>query len=56
MNNIINQFLLLGDKFMPEVHRRDPSVGVYSACGPFTRKEYRSLNTLEIQDIFTKLN
>ena len=36
MNNIINQFLLGGDKFMPEMHLRQPQF-VYSACGPFTR-------------------
>ena len=36
MNNIINTFLLAGDKFMPEMHLRQPEF-VYSACGPFTR-------------------
>ena len=36
MNNIINKFLLAGDKFMPEMHSRQPQF-VYSACGPFTR-------------------
>ena len=36
MNNIINKFLLAGDKFMPEMHLRQPRF-VYSACGPFTR-------------------
>ena len=24
MNNVINKFLLVGDKFMPEVHLRQP--------------------------------
>ena len=37
MNNIINKFLLAGDKFMPEMHLRQPQF-VYSACGPFTRQ------------------
>ena len=36
MNNIINKFLLAGDKCMPEMHLRQPRF-VYSACGPFTR-------------------
>ena len=36
MNNVINIFLLAGDKFMPEMHLRQPRF-VYSACGPFTR-------------------
>ena len=40
MNNIINKFLLAGDKFMPEMHLRQPRF-VYSACGPFTRHKER---------------
>ena len=40
MNNIINKFLLAGDKFMPEMHLRQPKF-VYSACGPFTRHKER---------------
>ena len=36
MNNIINKFLLAGDKFMPEMHLRQPQF-TYSACGPFTK-------------------
>ena len=40
MNNIINKFLLAVDKFMPEMHLRQPQF-VYSACGPFTRHKER---------------
>ena len=40
MNNIINRFLLAGDKFMPEMYLRQPQF-VYSACGPFTRHKER---------------
>ena len=40
MNNIINKFLLAGDKFMPEMHLRQPQF-VYSACGPFNRHRER---------------
>ena len=40
MNNIINKFLLAEDKFMPEMHLRQPRF-VYSACGPFTRHKER---------------
>ena len=40
MNSIINTFLLAGDKFMPEMHLRQPQF-VYSACGPFTRHKER---------------
>ena len=40
MNDLINKFLLAGDKFMPEIHLRQPQF-TYSACGPFTRHEER---------------
>ena len=40
MKNIINKFLLAGDKFMSEMHLRQPRF-VYSACGPFTRHKER---------------
>ena len=35
MIDIINKFLLIGDKFMPEMDLRQPGF-TYSACGPFT--------------------
>ena len=40
MNNIINKFLLAGDKFMPEMYLSQPQF-FYSACGPFTRHKER---------------
>ena len=40
MNNVIKKFLLVGDKFMPEIHLRQPQF-TYSACGPFTKHEQR---------------
>ena len=40
MNNVINKFLLAGDKFMPKMHLRQPQF-VYSACGLFTRHKER---------------
>ena len=40
MNEIVNKFLLVGDKFMPEMHLRQPQF-VYSACGPFTENKER---------------
>ena len=40
MNNIINKFLLAGDKFMPEMHLRQPQF-TYSTCGPFTKHKQR---------------
>ena len=40
MNNVINKFLLADDKFMPEIHLRQPQF-TYSACEPFTKHEQR---------------
>ena len=40
-NDMINKFLLFGDKFMPELHLWDPEVKKYSACRPFTKHEQR---------------
>ena len=38
MNEIINKFLQTGDKFMPEMHLRQP-VFTNNACGPFTKNK-----------------
>ena len=38
MNEIVNKFLLAGDKFMPEMHLKQPGF-TYSACGPFTKNK-----------------
>ena len=40
MNEIVNKSLLAGDKFMPEMHLRQPQF-VYSAYGPFTKNKER---------------
>ena len=57
MNEIVNKFLLSGDKFMPEMHLKQPGF-TYIACGPFTKNKERiqSLKKQEIQAIFTKMN
>ena len=49
-NNIINKFLLPGNKIMPEMHLRDPIVGTYSACGPFTKNKQRIQKFMETGD------
>ena len=36
MNEIVNKFLLAGNKFMPEIHLRQPQF-TYSTWGPFTK-------------------
>ena len=38
MDEIINKFLLVSDKFMPEMHLRQPGF-TCSACGPFTKNK-----------------
>ena len=38
MDEIVNNFSLAGDKFMPEMHLRQ-SEFTYSACGPFTKNK-----------------
>ena len=40
MNEIVNKFLLVGDKFMPEMHLKQPGF-TYSACDPFTKNKQR---------------
>ena len=49
MNNLINKFLLAGDKLMPEIHLRQPQF-TYSACGRFTRHEERIQKLKETGD------
>ena len=46
MNKIINKFLLAGDKFIPEMHLRQPGF-TYSACGPFTKNKERIENFMK---------
>ena len=57
INEVVNTFLVVGDKFMPEIHLKQPGF-TYSACGPFTKNNERikNLETLEIQVIFAKLS
>ena len=38
MNEIVNKFLLLGDKFMSEMHLKQLGF-TYSTCGPFTKNK-----------------
>ena len=46
MNEIINKFLLVGDKFMPEMHLKQPRF-THSACGSFTKSKERILKFKE---------
>ena len=57
INEIVNKFLLAGDKFMPEMRLRQPGF-TYSACGTFTKNKERikKIKKQEIQNIFIKTN
>ena len=59
MNEIVNKFLLAGDKFMPEIHLRQPALldksgFTYNACGPFTK--IKETKKQEVHNIFIKTN
>ena len=49
MTELLNNFLLGGDKFMPEIHLKQPGF-TYSARGPFTRNKVRIQKFKEIRD------
>ena len=49
MNELVNKFLLTGDKFMPEVHLRQPGF-TYSARGPFKKSNQRIQKFKETRD------
>ena len=57
MNEVFNRFLLARDKFVQEMHLRQPGF-TYSACGPFTKNKERiqNLKKQEIHIIFIKRN
>ena len=40
MNEIVNKFLLAGNKFMPKMHLKQFRF-TYSPCGPFTKNKER---------------
>ena len=53
MNEIVNKFLLAGDKYMPEMHLKQPGL-TYSASGPLLKNLLKNLKKQEIQNVFTK--
>ena len=56
MNEIVNKFLLVGDKFMPEMHLKQPGF-TYSACGPFTKNKERIEKFMQTENTnFIKMN
>ena len=49
MNEIVNNLLLADDKFMPEMHLKQPGFA-YSACGPSTKNKERLKKIKETED------
>ena len=49
MNEIVNNFLLAGDKFMPEMYVKQPGF-TYSACGPFTKNKERTERFMQTEN------
>ena len=47
MNEIVNKFLLAGNKFMPEMHLKQPGF-TYSTCCPFTKNKERIEKLMQI--------
>ena len=57
MNEIVNKFLFVGDKFMSVMHLRQPRF-TKKAYGPLTKNkdEFKNLKKQEIQGIFIKMS
>ena len=49
MNEIVNKFLLVGDKFVPEIHSKQPGF-TYGVCVPFTRNKQRIQKFMQTGD------
>ena len=49
MNEIVNKFLVAGDKFIPERNLRQPGF-TYSTCEPFTKNKERIQKCEETAD------
>ena len=49
MNETVNKFILEGDKFMPEMHLKQPGF-TYSACGTLTKNKERIRKFMETGD------
>ena len=49
MNEIVNKFLLAGNKFLPEIHLKQPGFS-YSVCGLYTKNKERIQKSKETGD------
>ena len=57
MNEIVNKFLLAGNKFMPKLPLKQSGL-TYSACGIFSKNKERTNNLFrqEIQILFAEMS
>ena len=57
MNKNVKKFLLIADKFIPELHLKRPRF-MYSACGPFNKhcERFRNSEKQVIQSIYLEMN
>ena len=55
MNEIVNKFLLPGDKFMPEMHLKQPGLVLVDHLQKINQ-ESKNLKKQEIRVIFTKMS
>ena len=49
MNEIVNKFLLVADKFMPEMHLKQPGF-TYSACGQSSKNKERIEKVMQTEN------
>ena len=57
MNEIINKFLLAGDKFMPEMHLNNLDLLIVPVGHLLKiKKELKNLKKQDIQNMFTEMN
>ena len=57
MNKIVNKYLLAGDRFMPEMHLKQPDLLILLGDHLLkTKKEFKYLKKQETQNTFTEMN
>ena len=49
MDEIVNKFLQAGDKFMPQMHLKQPGF-TYSTCEPFTKNKERTEKFIQTEN------
>ena len=49
MDEIVNKFLQARDKFMPQMHLKQPGF-TYSTCGPFTKNKERTEKFIQTEN------